>query len=70
MIKLFISYAHEDEKYKEELEKHLKPLQRNGVVESWNAREILPGVVWENEIKTELEEADVILFLISPDFVA
>lgn len=70
MIKLFISYAHEDEKFKDELEKHLKPLQRNGVVESWNDRKILPGKEWDDSIKIEIENADIILFLISPDFIA
>lgn len=70
MIKIFISYAHEDEKYKEELEKHLKPLKRRNVIDSWNDREILPGVEWEEQIKTKFESAEVILFLISPDFIS
>ena len=70
MIKVFISYAHADESYKEELEKRLAPFKRNGTIESWNDKEILPGIEWDKEIKRQIEESQMILFLISPDFLA
>ncbi len=70
MIKLFISYAHEDEGYKNELEKHLITYKRNGTIESWDDREILPGKEWEEEIRHQIENSQLILFLISPDFIS
>ena len=69
-LKLFISYAREDEDYKIALEKRLKPYVRNNIIESWSDRAITPGSVWEDEIKQKMNASDVILFLISPDFLA
>lgn len=42
-LEVFISYAHEDEKLREELGKHLSLLQRNGVITAWHDRLIGPG---------------------------
>ncbi len=69
MVKIFISYAREDEKYKDELELRLKPFKMNGNIESWNDREILPGADWDENIKSQIENANVMLFLISPNFI-
>jgi hypothetical protein len=69
-VKLFISYAHADESFKEELKKHLSGLKRNGLVEEWHDRYIKPGELWDEEIKRNLNEAQIILFLISSDFMA
>lgn len=68
-VKIFISYAHKDEKFKDELELHLKILQRRGIIETFSDREVRPGEVWESEISAKLLEAEIVLFLISPDFV-
>jgi len=54
--------------YKKELEKRLAPFMRNGTIESWNDKEILPGIEWDKEIKKQFEESQMILFLISDDF--
>lgn len=70
MVKVFISYAHEDEAYKDQLEIRLKPFQYNGIIDSWTDREILPGDIWDDEIKRKIEESEILLFLISPDFIA
>lgn len=69
-IKVFISYSHKDEKYKESLEEHLTMLKRNEVIETWNDREITAGSDWENEIDDNLSNAEIILYLISPSFLA
>lgn len=66
----FISYASEDRDYKDELIKHLSGLKRNGLIKDWEGRAILPGQAWDEEIKKKLEEAEVILFLVSSDFMA
>jgi hypothetical protein len=67
--KLFISYSHSDEFYKQELEKHLAGMKRNGEVEIWNDRMLIPGEEWDKMINSELLDADIILFLVSSDFI-
>lgn len=69
-VKIFISYAHEDEDYKDKLVKHLSGLRNNGYISEWTDREILPGQLWDRQIKKNLEEADIVLFLVSSDFMA
>ena len=69
-INLFISYSHQDETYRNELEKHLSVLRDNEEIEDWSDRKILPGQEWDKSIKDELNHAKIILFLVSPDFIA
>lgn len=69
-LKIFFSYAHEDEKLKNELEKHLSSLKRRGLISSWDKRDIKAGEDWRYEIDRQLQAAHVILLLISPDFIA
>lgn len=66
--KLFISYAHADEQLKISLEDHLAIMRRNEIISDWNDRKIIPGQNWANEISSNLEDADIILFLISSSF--
>jgi hypothetical protein len=69
-VLLFYSYSHRDERYRQRLEKHLAPLKREGVVADWRDREITAGTDWAKEISKHLEAADIILLLISADFIA
>lgn len=69
-VTLFYSYAHEDEPLRDELQDHLMILERRGVVRSWHDRAILPGHDWSREIDEHLRTADVVLLLISKDFIA
>ena len=66
---VFCSYAHEDEALHEELEKHLSMLQANGVIDSWHDRAIPAGKEWASEMNEHLNSAQIILLLISPDFL-
>jgi hypothetical protein len=70
MAKLFFSYSHRDSDLRDEMEIHLAALKREGVIETWHDREIRAGEEFENEISQNLEEADIILLLISPYFIA
>jgi TIR domain len=67
-IKIFLSYAHEDEDMKNQLDKHLIMLKRTEKIEVWQDRKIMAGDVWDESIKKELHDADIILLLISVDF--
>jgi internalin A len=69
-IRLFYSYSHKDEALRDELETHLKLLQRQGLIEPWHDRRIAPGQEWKGEIDRNLERADIILLLVSADFIA
>ena len=70
IVELFYSYAHEDEQLRDELSKHLSILQRQGILSAWHDREITAGSEWKGEIDAHLESAQVILLLISADFLA
>lgn len=66
---VFISYAHEDEVLQQELVKHLQLLERSGLISTWHDRKIGAGNEWSGEIDQHLNGADVILLLISVDFL-
>lgn len=68
-LKFFISYSHKDEEFKEGLRSHFIGMIDNKTIKAWDGREILPGEDWDYEIKKKLEEANVILFLVSSDFM-
>ena len=69
-IRLFYSYSHKDEQLRNELDTHLSILKRQGIIDSWHDRKITPGAEWKDEIDQRLLSADIILLLISPDFIA
>jgi hypothetical protein len=69
-LKVFLSYSHEDEALKKKLENHLSALKRAKVIETWNDRKIIAGTDWKDAIDTNLVHANVILLLISSDFLA
>ena len=69
-IAVFYSYSHKDEALRERLEVHLKLLKRQGIIEDWHDRRISAGTEWEGQINQYLESAQLILLLISADFLA
>ncbi len=68
-MSLFISYAHEDERYRDELRGALTPYERRGDVTSWDDTCIMPGQKWEEAILDKLERADIVVLLLSNDFI-
>ena len=69
-FKVFYSYSHQDEELLNKLADHLRILQRQGLIAEWHDRRIGAGTEWEGQIDTHLNEADIILLLISSDFIA
>jgi hypothetical protein len=67
--KIFISYSHKDKDLKLDLEKHLKPLERMGIIDKWSDKEIDAGSDFAKEVDKNLADADLVLLLISIDFV-
>jgi hypothetical protein len=68
-LKVFVSYSHADEKLKESVLRHLKPLERMNLITEWHDRKLVAGDNWGDEISSNLEEADIVLLLVSIDFI-
>src|SRR6202171_4241113 len=68
-VKIFFCYAREDEPLLNKLKTHLRPLQREGLIEVWYDRDISAGTEWETEIRERLNAAQIVLLLVSPDFM-
>src|SRR5437660_81371 len=68
-IEIFFCYAREDEGLRQGLEKQLRALQRQEIIDLWHDRDISAGTEWEREIDKHLNTARIILLLISPDFM-
>ena len=68
-VRIFYCYAHEDKDLRDQIDKHLGILKRGGKVIVWHDREILAGTDWKREIEEKLLTANVILLLVSADFI-
>ncbi|HKV58011.1 MAG TPA: toll/interleukin-1 receptor domain-containing protein, partial [Ktedonobacteraceae bacterium] len=68
-VRIFYSYSVEDQAHQKSLEKHLAILRQTGRIEEWHHRKILAGEHRERRMKKELVEADIILLLLTPDFI-
>ncbi len=68
--KVFVSYSHEDEKFRSELEVQLTILQNKGYLEWWTDQRLVPGDEWEKAILDSLRQSDIILLLVSSHFLA
>jgi TIR domain len=69
-IEVFFFYAHRDATLRDELAKHLSLLQNQKVIAGWYDRQIPAGTEWSGAIEAHLEHAQIILLLISADFMA
>ena len=69
-VKLFISYSHKDEALMEELMEFLQPLIFAKRISLWNDKAITVGELWDEAIKKALSDADIIIVLLSPSFLA
>jgi TIR domain/NB-ARC domain len=69
-ISVFFSYAYEDEPLLQKLEMHLSVLKQQGLISTWDARQIVPGTNWAQVIDERLELAEIILLLVSTNFLA
>ena len=69
-LKVFFSYAHADEAHRKTLAKHLSALEDEGLIAVWHDRKITGGREWAGAIDDALRSADIVLLLISADFLA
>src|SRR5947199_5552183 len=68
-VKIFFSYAHEDETLLGKLQTFLKPLEFQGVIDGWDDHDLRAGDDWKFKIKEHMGAAQIILLLISLDFL-
>lgn len=68
--RIFVSYSHKDERLLNELKTHLSPLRRQKLIETWDDRAIMAGEDFGEKINENLERADIIILLVSSDFIA
>lgn len=69
-VKVFFSYCHKDEALRDQVEVQLALLKRQGVIEAWHDRRIGAGADFAAAIDKHVEEDDIILLLVSADFIA
>ncbi len=69
-INVFCSYATKDRSFYEQLATHLSIMSREKIINQWYAREIEAGYDWREMVSKELEEASIILILVSSDYLA
>jgi hypothetical protein len=69
-LEIFFSYSHKDQDLRDQLETHLSLLKNQKFISSWHDRKIIAGTEWAGEIDAHLNTAQIILLLISADFLA
>ncbi|MBI3799981.1 MAG: toll/interleukin-1 receptor domain-containing protein, partial [Deltaproteobacteria bacterium] len=62
--------THPTTELRDKMAAHLKILERNGVITSWHDRKIPAGEEWKSAIDANFQCAEVILLLVSADFIA
>jgi hypothetical protein len=68
-LKVFISYSHRDQQWFEKLRRHLKLMQNQQILNLWHDQCLQPGDDWANKIDQKLHDADLVLLLISENFM-
>lgn len=69
MLRVFVSYSHHDDRFRDELDSHLSALRREGLIEIWYDEEIIAGDELDATIHEQLETADIIVLLVSARFI-
>ena len=69
-VKVFVSYAREDSKHRKSLRSALAVLEMTNLVEIWSDRAIAPGEDWDEKIDEKIRSSDLVIFLLSSDFMS
>lgn len=68
-LNFFYSYCHQDHDYRTTLDSHLSMLVRNKVINQWYDGKITAGSPWEDKIIENLENADIVVFLVTKNWL-
>ena len=69
-VQLFYSYSHRDARFRNAMENSLALLKQNNLLQDWSDQQILPGKSISSEVRERMRQADIVVFLLSPDFIA
>lgn len=64
-LKIFVTYSHENTEAKDELITHLAVMKREGLISIWHDNEITAGDTWRDAIFSNLDDSDILLYLVS-----
>jgi hypothetical protein len=67
---IFVSYSHVDTKYLDRLKIHLKPFEKNELIDLWADTKIKAGEKWKEKIEKALSKSVMAILMISADFLA
>lgn len=67
---MFVSYSHKDSTFLDRLRVHLRPLEKNGLIELWDDSKLAAGDRWKPSVEEALERARVAILLLTADFLA
>lgn len=68
-IHIFYCYAHQDDLLRDNLDRHLEPLKHLGIIDTCCDHEVQAGSEWRYEVDRRFNNADVLLLLVSPNFI-
>jgi internalin A len=68
-LKLFLSYSHKDARLRDVFRENLALLEADGLITPWFDGQILPSSEWDKEIRREVEEADIMVLMVSTAFL-
>ncbi len=68
--KIFVSYSHNNTVWLGKIKSHLSGLRRKNLIKDWTDQEILAGEKWDEKIIEQLKKADIVILLLSADFIA
>ena len=69
-VRLFVSYAHDDERQLKRLDSILDVLEQQYGLASWRDKRLIAGEEWDEEIRQRLEDMDIFLFIASQSSLA
>ena len=69
-VRLFYSYSHKDQQHKQRIQESLSLLRRGGLLTQWSDKQIRPGQIISQRVREEIDRADILVFLLSPNFIA
>lgn len=69
-VRLFYSYCHKDARHRAAMERSLAFLKQEGLLKDWYDQSILPGQSISQKVREEMDQADIMVFLLSQDFIA
>ena len=69
-LKVFITYSHDDTEKGKKLQKCLALMEQKRVISLWDDNEMIPGDKWEEEISNNLNDADILFYLVSASSLA